>query len=576
MPRNIAVLDAETDPFRKGRIPKPFIWGFYDGSQYFYKKKTSDMVAFLSSYDGIVYAHNGGKFDYHYLFDYLEPWDTIKIINGRIASMHIGICELRDSYLIINEPLSKYKKDDIDYAIMESETRYDPANWQKIKYYLKSDCVYLWEMVIEFIRLYGNTLTQAGASMKQWQKLSNMPVPETDYDFYKEISDFYYGGRVECFEDGVINTDFAVYDINSAYAEAMLHKHPYSSNFEYYEGYLKNADFYKISCVSLGALPFRGSGSNTGNGIGLSFPTDGLVREYCITKWELACALRTKTIQKVRYIASYRFMTHTDFSVYINQFWAKRKAAQAAIPKDILGDLMAKLMMNSLYGKFAANPDNYYNYMIVPAKYTPVLAEGVPVKKKDKKIAQQLAKWEYSGELGSWALAQRELDDSQKRYYNVATGASITGYVRAKLWEAIHSCGGVLYCDTDSIACRTPGKIITLGNELGQWKHEGNFDKAGIGGKKVYIFRGARDWWKDKNGKTVQQDKKPSGGERLTKTATKGARLTNAELWRVAHGGVVEYERDVPTYSVTKPLDWAEPDNSFLKRTIRNTAKRKG
>ena len=554
MKRLIGVIDCETDPFRKGRIPKPFIWGFYDGSRYLQFDESSALADFLREEDCICYAHNGGKFDFHYLLDFLEAWDNIKIINGRIAQCYIGLCELRDSYLIINEPLSKYKKDEIDYGLMEKGKREYAKNRRKIEAYLKSDCVYLWEMVTEFLRLYGNTLTQAGAAMKQWQKMSNTTPEYTDKEFYDAFVPYYYGGRVECFESGIIDTDFSVYDINSAYPCAMMDQHPYSANYERVSGYAKDCDFYRIKCVSYGALPYRGTGGDGGIAFGLSFPHDNRVREYFITRWELSAGLRTKTIKAVQFIESIRFMKHTDFSVFINHFWQKREAAKLA--KDVLGALMAKLMMNSLYGKFAANPDNYYNYMIVPAERAGVLGQGVPVRVEWEN--GKSGTWEFGGELGPWLLAQRKLDEFQRRYYNVATGASITGFVRAMLWSAIHSSEGVMYCDTDSIAVRRKGASVSIGANLGQWKHEGDFDRAGIAGKKLYIFRG------------VQSEK----GSRNYKTASKGAKLTNAQLWRLAAGGEVYYERDVPTYSVTKPLNYAEPEKSFTNRLIVNTVRK--
>ena len=55
--------------------------------------------------------------------------------------------------------------------------------------------------------------------------------------------------------------------------------------------------------------------------------------------------------------------------------------------------------------------------------------------------------------------------------------------------------------DTDCLICEKAGPDINIGEELGQWKHEGDFDKLGIGGKKLYIMRGAKGWWEDKNGK---------------------------------------------------------------------------
>lgn len=534
--RKIAVIDAETDPFRKGRIPAPFVWGYYDGSQYRQYENTADLIKFISKQYAIIYAHNGGKFDFHFLFPYLDPYQELTIINGRIARCYIGDAELRDSYCIINEPLSKYKKDDIDYALMEEDRRKRGQNWQLITSYLKSDCVYLWEMVTSFVNRFGVELTQASAAMKQWVELSRMPVEHTDDVFYHQFAPYYYGGRVECFRHGIIETDFKVFDINSAYPYAMMHQHPYSSNFGIVNGYADGADFVKLRCISKGAFPFRGMGEGNIRA-GLRFPNDNEEREYTVTNWEFKAAMETNTIRKVKVISSIIFVKHTDFSAYINKFWKDREEAKAK--GDTLGSLFAKLMMNSLYGKFAANPDNYQRFMNVPVEDASEFYDNDPD-----------GKWRFAGEMGPWLLASADLTDFQKRFYNVATGASITGFVRAMLWKAICNSKGVLYCDTDSIAVQECGKKVSIGNSLGQWKEEGSFSRAGIAGKKLYIFSGPIN---------------PETGKPFFKKASKGVKLSDSELWKVAAGGVVEYESDVPTFSVKK-------DPFFTKRMIIKTA----
>jgi hypothetical protein len=224
---------------------------------------------------------------------------------------------------------------------------------------------------------------------------------------------------------------------------------------------------------------------------------------------------------------------------------------QCKAKDDRAGTIIAKFFGTNLYGKFAANPDNYENHMIVPMD----IIAGLPD-----------AGWQFGGEIGPWALAKQPLQDARKRFYNVATGASITGYVRAMLWRAICSSKGVAYCDTDAITCEEPGEFVTMGDALGQWKHEGNFDRLGIAGKKLYIMRGAFGWWKTADGKIVQALKKPTDAERLYATASKGAKLTHAQLWRVAADGEVDYESESPTFSVST-------GQSFVKRRIRKTAK---
>lgn len=518
MARPIAVCDCETDPFRKHRVPRPFVWGFYNGKEYRQFRDTAAFVDFIKDQHIIIYAHNGGKFDWHFLLPFCTPYDDVMVINGRIAKMRIGVAECRDSYNILPVPLAMYKKDEIDYNLMEETERYKPANWEKISDYLRSDCVYLYELVSRFIDSFGMQLTQASAAMQYWKKISKRALPRSDPDYYETFAPYYYGGRVQCFQQGIVNTEFNVYDINSAYPYAMKFAHPYSTEYIQVDEYIADADFYRVECISRGAFPYRGLGGTDGRNYGLWFPDDGEMREYTITGWEYHAAIETRTIEKIAIKESIVFTDKVDFSEYIDYFYDMR--LKAKVEKDIANDLFAKLLMNSLYGKFAANPENYKNYMIVPM---------------DVIAGLEMAGWSFGGELGPWGLAEAELTGEQQRYYNIATSASITGFVRAMLWRALSSSSGLLYCDTDSIAVERKGAGVKLGGALGQWKHEGTFDKAGIAGKKLYIFRGI-----------------PQGGKREYKTASKGARLTNAQLWAVAKGREVEYTPDAPTFSPRK------------------------
>ena len=525
--RRFAVIDAETDPFQFGRVPRPFVWGYYDGEIYLHFDTTEDLVEYIGDIDQIVFAHNGGKFDFHFLLDHVEDYDELMIVNGRVAKMNIGAAELRDSWLILPVPLRAYEKDDIDYAIMEESERNKPANRAKILAYLRSDCVYLYDLIARFVEEYGLNLTQAGSSMKQWRKIAPLPMPVTDQEFYETFSPYYYGGRVQCFEKGIINKQFSVFDINSAYPFAMLHRHPYSSNFASYVGFKPAADFYRIVCSSRGALPFRDIRSGR-----LDFPDDGEIREYTVTGWEYQAAIDTHALSDVRVLESIVFCSHVDFAEYVKPLFALRDAAKEK--GDKAGSLLYKLAMNSLYGKFAANPDNYKHYMVCPMSY----ADQLPT-----------VGWQFAGQFGSRALAEAPLAENERHYYNVATGASITGFVRAMLWRAIHGAKRVIYCDTDSIACVGPSRDMMLSDALGAWKHEGDFDRAGIAGKKLYIFRGVKD----------------AKGKREYKMAAKGVRLTKSQLWQVASGKRVVYNSQAPTFSV-------RGSPSFVSRAVQLTS----
>ena len=72
MAKRIWTIDCETDPFKIGRVPKPFLRGAFDGQEYFEFENTIDLVNFIKDKPDIFYAHNGGKFDFHFLADHIK------------------------------------------------------------------------------------------------------------------------------------------------------------------------------------------------------------------------------------------------------------------------------------------------------------------------------------------------------------------------------------------------------------------------------------------------------------------------------------------------------------------------
>lgn len=574
MPRPIAVIDAETDPFKRGRIIiKPFIWGFYDGQTYeeftilsalspaLYKeaiksgmRDISEFVPFLEEKEIIVYAHNGGKFDYHFLLDHLEPFEQVMIIAGRLARFKIGLCQFRDSFNIIPVGLDKWQKQEFNYEILEESERYKPRNWKNIRSYLYSDCVNLFNMVSAFIDRFGLHLTQASASMKHWQGIANRTAPDSGPEFYADFKPFYYGGRVECFKAGLIEHPFKMIDIKSAYPYAMLDQHPISLTYDVVNDWnpedITGSDFYHISAIAHGSLPYRVKENDIAVGLwaglpgdhidALIFPNDRQRREYYITGWELKAAVETGTIDEdIRLKARYVFHETIDFKDYINPLYDERKEAKKI--NDKATELFNKLLMNSLYGKFAANPAEYSEYMVIDPEFAGIfeaLQSGVI---KRGHLIEQLENYEFAGELGPWVMGKRDVLEERQRYYNVATAASITGYVRAYLWRALCQSEGVLYCDTDSIAAVNIS-ANTLGNELGDWSIDGEFSRGAIAGKKLYCFRYKRGKEPtDKKGKKI-----------LWKIASKGGRLNPREIVKICKGSKVTYFPESPTFSLFK------------------------
>lgn len=542
-----AAVDCETDPAKWGRVPQPFIWGYYDGETYEQFDTELELVTFLYHRKEIAYAHNGGKFDWHYLLDFVEPYTPVKVISGRIAEFKIGECTFRDSLSIVPRALSEFQKEDFDYTILEKDQRDKPHNRKKIERYLYSDCYNLFHYILKpFMDRFGYNLTLAGTAMRQWQGISGRELPKDAYgQLYEQFKRFYYGGRCEAFETGIIDQPFVMADINSAYPYAMLRPHPYGTDFvainqwewENLKPREQGPCFVTVRCASTGALPYRAKDNS------LFFPNDNVVRTFSVTGWELLAALDTHAISVYEWVDGYSFIDLQDFSLYINQFYEERLQAKAAGDKSLA--LFCKLMMNALYGKYGANPENYANYQVIEPT---LLEEGF------YHDEERMESWLYSGPFGSNVLVAKDLEEYEQRYYNVATAASITGFVRAFLWRALSQCHRPLYCDTDSIAAIRINDLPNgLGDQLGQWAWEGDsngrFKRGAIGGRKLYAFQ-----YNQKKAKY--------------KMAHKGVKLTSRQLFKIARGGQVIYRPDFPVFSVHKAPHFMERKVSMTKKVL--------
>lgn len=562
------MVDAETDPFEPGVYVEPFIWGLLLATgEYFEFTTTEKLIEWCHAQDEkiVLYAHNGGKFDYHFLRHALEADSPISVIAGRLARAHIGRVEFRDSLNLFGQTrLADFSKEKIDYRLMKADVR--NSHMPEIRKYLKSDCVNLLAIVEKFIERYGMQFTQAGASMKYWQKhhaprdsegkgiLPEWSSQGVAANYYEKFSPFYYGGRVQCFASGYEQKKFKVVDINSAYPRAMLDPHPYSNSSVTLSGRLPKDEhvpqcLIELEAVSKGALPFRHEDGS------LFFPEDERVaRRYFVTGWEYLAGIETGTLIPTKILRSHFFGEPVSFEGYINHFYCERVNAKLA--GDKAHDIFAKIFMNGLYGKFASNPTKYREFMLSEPE------------------SEQYRKWIEAGylDVGEWGgrhMLTRPVPLSKHRYYNIATAASITGWVRAFLWRSILRCSGVLYCDTDSVAAVDVSRLDT-GPKLGQWKLEADCDEYAIAGKKNYAFHieGKPRPVHVKRQKPLYAQESSDEWDDMRKCwkiASKGSDLTPQEMIAAALGFEVLSRSSVPNMSIHRN------EFSFIDRKVRST-----
>jgi DNA polymerase type B, organellar and viral len=526
----LATFDIETDPFNYGDFPLPFACDFFDGISHFtfwgddcvrrcYEQR-------LSKFKGIVFAHNGGKFDFHYLLRYLpKPNLNVFIIKNRLVSLKLRELEFRDSYALMPVPLRDYKKEEIEIDKLSKGRREE--NRDEIIRYLKGDTEFLLELIVEFKKKFGLGLTIRGRAFDQLRKFG-YEIPETNYEYDNQLRRFYFGGRCECFASGKIVGSLSVADINSAYPYAMLEKHPWSTSYYQSDRLPKRnfgACFIRATVEGRGCFPLRTKDH------GLLFPAEKT--EYHFTGWEYFAAIECGSHQPSDFdirevLVPYDTISFADF---IHHFYQLRLKAKKENNK--ADSLFAKLFMNSCYGGFALDPSRYKKYKITE------LGE-LPHDDNDS------TEWEHTFDNDFAGISVFESPEPGEKYFNVLTAASITGFVRAMLLRAILS-HAVLYCDTDSIIYRGRNNL-DYGNALGQWKLEATGNELYLAGKKLYAFKKDDGDWK---------------------TASKGVELSASQIKSVALGNKVVYKRDAPVYSFKNGL-------SFLTRVVQNTNKKKG
>src|SRR5574337_301987 len=506
--RKMAVLDIETDPFRYGRVPLPFACGFFDGSHY-HQTWGDDcivkMLKFLQAYPDelSIYAHNGGKFDWIYFAHALDG--PIKFINTRLVQASLLHHIVRDSYAILPAPLRDYKKDQTDYATFEYEQR--DRHKQSISDYLRADCVYLHELVSAFLDSYGFNITIGSCALKQLKQFH--PVHKRGKAFDSLLRPYYFGGRVQCFEKGWIKAPLKLYDINSSYPNVMRnYAHPAGSLYETPRLPAHGVYFATIMADSDGALPLPDKH-------GLQFPQVENT-EFRACSHEIEAGLRAGKLRIRKVKECYAFTDTQSFDMFVDHFFNLKILAEKN--EDAAMRLVYKLLLNNAYGKFAQNPENFFDY-------------ALDVGERDG--------WKPCGDLGPRTIYQRPaglknpatgiIEPKDTSYIDVAIGASITSAARAYLFDALQRTERPLYCDTDSIVCTHLDAPLHRSN-LGAWKLEAEGNAIAICGKKLYALM---------------------QGKKCIKAASKGLPCDPGAIVKLARTGIEQtFQLDAPTMRV--------------------------
>jgi hypothetical protein len=587
--RRVATWDVETNPFDSDNqeLIVPFIWDLYDGVNHVtywnkWAKWNTCIDKFIEHIQTIeepliIYAHNGGKFDFTFLVRYLDM-KRMLIINSRLVSGWIGIHEFRDSFSALPVPLKDMQKEKFDYELLRESKRWDNLNL--IQSYLRSDTENLYKFITSWLDTFGNRKTMASAAMSKFKESYNVGYIQS-FEQDESLRRFYHGGRVECFQGGAIvpqsSDSYKIYDIISSYPNAMkMFEHPISD--AYFERQPAKFDLYDPDLFFVDVI-----GDNAG-----ALPThdkygDLSFRErkgaFSTTAHELRAAVETGSFRIRSVIKAIYNKDRCNFAMFIDKYFLLR--LEAIANNDDMYKLFWKLVMNSVYGGFAIDPRRFHEY--IPIRFdAPMLDETERLAKvreyykicdckrehlERSKTRCECEGYEYDSSTPYYVIIRRVESSVRQQFSfkNVGTAASITGAARSVLLRAIQNATGLVYCDTDSLICESLTDVPFASSEdttlhdLGRWKLETTATHGYVMGKKTYAFFNEVD-----------------GRLEAVKSASKGVQM-EPELIR--HAALSGEEPEILSKAPTFTLSGQQ---QYISRKIRNTVdksllvKRKG
>lgn len=370
-------------------------------------------------------------------------------------------------------------KGEIDYT-MERPKGYIIT--EEEKEYIIKDCKIVSSCLNTMFTQGLNKMTMAGNALGNYKHLIgkkefNGLYPQLDMNYQgnsqvlKTIDDFirksYKGGYTyvnEKFQNKDINCIGQTYDVNSLYPSRMYNELlPYELPV-YYKGVYPGNENYPlyiqhIKCkfnLKKGFIPILQIKGNCRFGETEYLKTSGVERvDLYLTNVDLELVKKHYNLTRVEYIDGYMFKAKKGlFKNYID-YWIEVKN-KATIEGNKGLRQIAKLMLNSLYGKFAQSTNGSLKM--------PVLYEGV--------------------------IKMQVIEGEERNLVYTAMACFITAYSRkvtiTAFQDNIKRC---CYCDTDSIHLTGEEKpLIDIDDvRLGAWKHESTWTYAKFIRAKTYI-----------------------------------------------------------------------------------------
>lgn len=289
----------------------------------------------------------------------------------------------------------------------------------------------------------------------------------------------YYGGRVEAFYLGTLESKCHVSDIRSCYPDVMRNElYPDTgtivpSTIKTHKYGIGKFKMYVPESTFLPVLPHKESRSGR-----LFFPVGTFTGWWSYHEVRYAIECGAEIIEE--YEGEGTNAGVAPFIDYIDYFYEKRLLAKAK--GDQFDILLYKLFMNNLYGKFFQWRGG-----------NKMTRDPIPVYKLEKYFEHPDFETKKVGPFYWYHLPKEE----KPKHSNFMWGLYITSYARIKLHKALATVKKrgytPVYCDTDSIMYTNlenkelPDPGLTISKKLGDWDKE-TFDLAIFRQAKAYIL----------------------------------------------------------------------------------------
>ncbi len=511
--RQFSVYDLEWYPARRKKgdrseqLLELRLIGVYDGDRY---RSFTSVEAFLDhelrgkNHRRWYYAHAGGSFDLTFILEEITKrggqWSAEASFSGSaavITRVYHGrkMFMFADSYFLLRESLAKIarwigmEKGGGEYRCPEhaagKTTACDPAcgcghppehkcifyaDINTLRQYNELDCVILWNAISAFemqLHELGGELqlTLASSAMNLFRRKYLSRDIQTSEHVNACARASYTSSRVEPFWRRCDNAKY--YDFNSSFPYAMTH--PCPAEFKGARSTLpREGSIYLAKCkvtvpeTYLPPLPYRHEGR-------VYFPTGTWDTWFTGIDLEL---LQDAGGRIERVEEALTFEPFDDLAQYALDLYAKRGKAGSGT----LESIVYKLLLNSLYGKFAETSEKdelKINPRVTGCPHDPEHPNGECVRMLFPNV-----------------FIVTNIVDVPHCHVPIATW--ITAIARRHLYRLLDRCSVKYYCDTDSVI--TPDTLATSG-ELGGLKLEYEIREGIFEAPKLYAMRGEDDEW---------------------------------------------------------------------------------